>query len=517
MSTSLWIASYQNHVLYASVYVAICSYCWNIDGAASGSFWKIVSYLGTASSILALLGELKYAIKRRNLPPGDSGLPIVGHFITLVTQGGERLALDHLSKYGSMCTFNLLGTPGVILTSDEDVHWMLTQERKGKTQKKTVTKHMTQLIGPESIFMKSGAEHKRLRKAFEPAFTPMAIRSSAATMDEICCTMFAEWEASGEYKVPRDWALLAMRIFMTCTFGEANEERMDKLIVLFEGWIAGFSAKIPYDLPGTAARQAHLNRRQLGEEVSKMVAEFKAQNPPDSEAAKTTVMGRLCYAVDEDGNPPTHEQLVDNLRFFLFAGFDTTKASFGALATYINKYPQMEAALVEEVRTLKDPLDVDQLKNEAPILNAVMAETWRLNAPVVAHSLFTTEEFEYKGYLFPKDTFIWVDIGGHSVSNNSLYPKASEFHFERWLPKDHPLYDPTLANTAQIDYNVMNNKYRPFNMGPHMCLGGHFAKQETRIVLVRLLQKYCIQTRNEQTKRLPLKQLLTDFKLTKRE
>ena len=175
--------------------------------------------------------------------------------------------------------------------------------------------------------------------------------------------------------------------------------------------------------------------------------------------------------------------------------------------------------LVKEIDSIggpDEPLDVEKLKNQAPVLNAVLAESWRLTAPLSTHVAATTEDLEYKGYHIPKDTFVLTDIQAHNKMNNALYPKAAEFHFQRWLPKEHALYDPSLANTQKIDYNVMNSNFRSFNFGPHMCLGAHFAKQEVRIVMTRLLQNYCLEIRNESHKPFPLKQFVSEFKLTKR-
>jgi cytochrome P450 len=209
--------------------------------------------------------------------------------------------------------------------------------------------------------------------------------------------------------------------------------------------------------------------------------------------------------------------LIDNLRFILVAGFDTTKASFGAISQFVTRDPKLEAVLVEEVQSLKEPLDIDQLKHESPILNAVMAESWRLTAPLSSHATCATQDLHYKGYVIPKGTFVSADIHGHAVMNDARYPKASEFHYERWLTKDHPLYNHAVANVEDIDYNVMNIKFRTFSMGSHMCLGGHFAKLEVRIVVARLFQKYKIETRNERVASFPLRQVLSDFKISERE
>ena len=490
-----WFDTWRNHVLHSSVYVGVITVClrcssryWSKDvndgnNNQSGFPWLVANWLIGSLAAYGLKGELTYMWKRRRLPPGDSGLPIVGHLLA-VMDDGERLCTKSIQKYGSFTTYNLLMNPVVLLLDEDSVRWAMTQERKGKT-KALILPHLLSLLGEDSIMVKSGEEHKRLRKVFEPAFTPAAIRDYAAAIDNETQKKLEQWSESGEFQQPTEWALLAMRIFFVCAFGEADDERMVELADLFSKWIKGFSAPIPMRIPGTALAKAHVHKAELGRVLKEMIHEFKEKNPPDSNAAKTSVLGRLCYSIDENDNPPTEKVLIDNLRFFLFAGFDTTKASFGAISHFLKQHPKLEEALAKEVQGFSgDVLDIDQLKNEAPILNAVMAESWRLTPPLSSHTTVAMEDLEYKGYLIPKGTFVGTDNQVHPRMDDELYPSAEAFCFERWLPKGHPLYDPSKANTEKIDYNVMSSKFRPFNHGPHMCLGAHFAKLEVRIVLM---------------------------------
>lgn len=453
------------------------------------------------------------------MPPGDSGWPIVGHFIQNI-QDPKDFHLQRVQTFGSMSTYNMFSMPFLIVTDDDDVHWATVQERKGTTRPK-ILPHFMQLLGTESIFTKSGDDHKRLRKIFGPAFTPMAIKDYAQTIDKVVQTHLNEWCQSGQYQRPREWALLAMRIFFVCAFGDCDENRMKKLARLFEGWIDGFRA-MPVRLPGGNLVRAHRFKQEIFCILREMIDEFKAANPPppigksgSEQQQHKSVLGRLVYAVDEDGNIPSDKVLMDNLLFFLFAGFDTTKASFGALLHFLKHHPEAEKALTEEIRGFsgQEELDVDRLKFEAPVLNAVLAETWRLMAPLSGHTTCTLVDLYYKGYFIPKNTFIITDIHAHNLSNDNRYPGASDFHFERWLPKDHPLFDEQWANKESIDYNVMSNKFRSFNMGQHMCLGGHFAKMEVRIVCTRILQKYTVDIRNEKVMKFPLLQISNEFKL----
>ena len=102
------------------------------------------------------------------------------------------------------------------------------------------------------------------------------------------------------------------------------------------------------------------------------------------------------------------------------------------------------------------------------------------------------------------------------ILNNGRYPDPMEFIIERWLPKTHPLYDSKYCVLDTIDYNIMSVKYRPFNVGLHSCLGGHFAKLEARIILTRLLQNYEIHIDNDRLIYTPFLQYRNDFKLIRR-
>jgi len=418
-----------------------------------------------------------------------------------------------VKRYGDPCTFNICMHPCVFLVKDEDVAWALKQERKGNAGA-FVLEYLQRVVGKEAIMFQAGEHHKRLRKIFEPAFTPLAIRDYLSVMDQVTQETLARLSKTGDFSEPREWALLALRIFCRCAFGEVNEEQNQKLCNLCEGWINGMDTIIPFALPFTPLAKSYQCKNKLGKLLREMIAEFKAQARPEHESTRKSLLGRLVYSVDEDGNPPTEAQMIDNILFIIFAGFDTTKSSFGAISLYLTENRTIYQLLVEEVSGFADPLDFDELKC-APILNAVLAETWRLNAPLSSHTVRANCDLEYKEYRFPKGTLLVLDTQSYHEINEELYPDASTFRIERWLPKGHQLYNPKYH--VDIDYNVMSTKYRPFNMGAHMCLGAHFAKLEVRVVVTRLLQKYDVEIRNPQIRKFPTLQRVSDFKLTERE
>ena len=109
----------------------------------------------------------------------------------------------------------------------------------------------------------------------------------------------------------------------------------------------------------------------------------------------------------------------------------------------------------------------------------------------------------------------------YNFGDTTRFPLPEKFDIGRYIPPGtgHPLHNPTLYAAANEGGSV---RYRTFGVGPHSCLGLHFAKLESAIVLTRLIQGYDIDIQDEniqdeRLKKFPMRQFAIDFKLTPRE
>ena len=228
------------------------------------------------------------------------------------------------------------------------------------------------------------------------------------------------------------------------------------------------------------------------------------------------MMGRICYSVYEEGNPITVEAILDNILTMVFAGHDTTNKSMGTALYYLDQNPDIKSAIAKEVRNFQEPLDFDEMKN-APVLNAFIAESWRICPPIGGGFRRVTQDVEFqnqwkigKGQMFVYSVYL-------ALSDERIYPDPNTFSIARFLPSDHPLAQNCKFNGTDncgLDPHGMSSAYPVFGAGVHGCLGHHFAKMEMRIFLTRLLQRYDVEVRNPKRVEMPIHGWECEFQLT---
>jgi len=172
---------------------------------------------------------------------------------------------------------------------------------------------------------------------------------------------------------------------------------------------------------------------------------------------------------------------------YLFSGHDTTVASISTMIHHISRNPDVEKALIEEIASFKLPLDFDELKN-APVLNAVMHESWRIDPPITAVIRKSTRDLKYKGYIFPKGTKFQCQLPLAANDETVFRDAQSEFKIQQFLPKDHHLAtDPTQQHWF-VDTNTQQDAFFGGS-----GLGKSFAQLNLRVLLANMYGNYKVE------------------------
>jgi cytochrome P450 len=195
---------------------------------------------------------------------------------------------------------------------------------------------------------------------------------------------------------------------------------------------------------------------------------------------------------DRPLTPDTLQDAADQLRTFIFAGFDTTSTTL-QWAFYYLSLPQnapILAALIAEHDELLGPID-DKARIEAilctdpvlPYTTAVIKESLRCEPPAASAR-----------WAPPSDPpFSLTDTTGtsHVINGAPVYichkilfsstkiwgPDAKVFRPERWLDKEYVA-------------NLPAGAFRPFERGPRACIGQELSMMEAKVVLALVARRF---------------------------
>jgi cytochrome P450 len=186
---------------------------------------------------------------------------------------------------------------------------------------------------------------------------------------------------------------------------------------------------------GLAASQA------LGDYFGAILAD-RRESPADD------LMSTLAQA-ELDGQHLTDDEIFAFLRLLLPAGAETTYRSSGNLLFGL----------------LNDPAQLDAVRHDRSLIPQAIEEGLRWEPPLLTIIRTATRDTEVEGMPIPAGSMVVINMG--SANHDEKY----------WT-------DP-----ERFDIFRTQRQHLAFAFGPHMCLGMHLARMETRIVLDRLLDR----------------------------
>ena len=163
---------------------------------------------------------------------------------------------------------------------------------------------------------------------------------------------------------------------------------------------------------------------------------------------KDDVISVLVQA-EMEGTRLNNEEIVSFLRLLLPAGAETTYRSSSNLLHGL----------------LSNPEQLDALRADRALLPQAIEEGLRWEAPLLGILRTATRDSEVEGVFVPAGSFVAVNIGSAN-HDEKVWEHAEEFD----------IFRPARQHLA-------------FAWGPHMCLGLHLARMETRVVITQLLDR----------------------------
>ncbi|KAI9566804.1 cytochrome P450, partial [Boletus coccyginus] len=416
------------------------------------------------------------------LPPGPTGLPLVGNVFDLNPQH-PWLSYEQWGKqYGGLVHANLIGKDFIIINSVKVARDLL--ERRSAIYSERPYIPSNELFGMDfnSGLLPYGTTWRLHRKMFNTAlnkgtacqYKPMALCKARQLVENIldeqedfakhCKTFAAATIMATTYGydvTPKNDPFVTKIEHLLELFLNALTPERAALLLAFP-----FLAYIPSWLPGGGYKQQATECRALAEEVLTSPVEYVREN-----MAAGTARESLVHDLLEKRSDGADEDNIKAVAASAFLGIDSTLRVF-ILAMVL--HPEVQAKAQEEIdkviggQRLPDFADRPNL----PYVEAICLETFRWR-PVVPTALphMTTTSDVYEGMYIPKGAIVLTNIWA-MVHDETQYDNPMAFIPERHLTSAGSLIEGTAAH---------------FGFGRRICPGRHIGDQNVWAAIATIL------------------------------
>jgi cytochrome P450/uncharacterized protein (DUF2236 family) len=309
-------------------------------------------------------------------------------------------------------------------------------------------------------------EHYSHRLVLQQAFTVSHLKSYLGQMQSMIKRRVAEFPDGNRVRLLHEFKNLTLDVALEVFLGlELPRQEVDRINKAFIDCVDAGLALVRYDIPGTRWSRGVHGRNVLENFMYEHLPAKRARQTPD-------LFSTLCHVSSEEGHTFSDEDVVNHMIFLLMAAHDTSTITMTTMAYYLAQHPEWQGRARAQSRTLPAQITYDEL-SQFTLLDSIMKESLRLNAPVPGLSREAVVDTEIDGYFVPKGTRVAVmAVANHY--NSGLWTDPDRFDPERFFPeraedKSHPF------------------AWMPFGGGAHKCIGLNFAHIEIKLIMHNLL------------------------------
>lgn len=412
--------------------------------------------------------------RRMPLPPGQLRPSVTWTVKTFENPLGTML--DCYERFGPVFTTRVGHQAIVWALSPQANHQITVSDADAFHWRESRFGDLWPLLG-ESFFAIDDTLHHQTRRVMLRKFSAQAVEEVAdRVVDEV--VLGVDQLASQPAADVNHWVrALAMRVAVRVLAGiETDEEREAEFGREFERALQFYGKPI----------LAQMARGPLTPHADMLTARaaMKRFTEAEIERRRATgepgpgVLGLLLQCTDGNGEPLPTRAIRDHLTTVLFAGHDTTTATFSFMAWELGHNPRAREELAAELDEVLcgEPPRAEHLNGTAlPVLERTLNETLRRFPPAWQGPRRAVRDVVLDGVPVPDGAPVhYSSWATHHLAE--YYPNPMAFRPERFLPG------------GEVD-QLPKGAYIPFGGGSRMCLGKRFAQYELRAIAAVVYQR----------------------------
>ncbi|XP_070567858.1 cytochrome P450 2U1-like [Ptychodera flava] len=450
--------------------------------------------------IIILTTALWYRYNRRNLPPGPSGLPLIGCLLRLGERPQKKFK-EWAKVYGNVFSVRL-GTELVVVLNSNPAIKEAFIKKSSMFSSRIQEGILPQLHYNKGILFAPWPTWKDLRKCCSNIFHELGMAKNSTELriqEESLHLAKTLGELNG---APTDLSQILMSAVSNITCNLLLGKRFDYDDEVFKGLLE-ISRQIAVNtqrssiltfipllcrLPLPLKTMLEEQHNRLDMFMEKAVAEHSEMISQCEPVQESFIGGYINQMQNYKRNPSnkynssTFSEDPDHLKYSLSvlfsAGTDTTATTLLWALLYLCLNQDIQENCSSEIKNAigleNTPSYADKAK--LPYVEAVLLEVQRI-ASIVPLGIprLMMDDAEFYGYNIPKGAIIMPNFW------------AVHMNEEIW---EHPeKFDPTrfLDDSGRL---VNSERLMPFSVGPRDCLGSQLAKMEMFLFLTRLIQQF---------------------------
>ncbi|XP_031259390.1 beta-amyrin 11-oxidase-like [Pistacia vera] len=462
-------------------------------------FWLILAILlgtyGVLFGFLSRINEWYYVSfrlsheKRRALPPGDMGWPVLGKMLSFLrafkSSNPDNFIYNLVDRYGRTGIYKsyLFGSPSVIVCTPETCRRVLMDTEQFALGYPASTKHLT---GKKSFHSISVSEHKRLRKLTTSSITGNeALAMYIEYIQNIVITSLDKWARNDKpIEFLTEMRKIAFKVITHIFLGSDSDSILGSVEKYYTDILYGLKSSA-INIPGFAFHRALKARNKLLKILQTVLDERRAmRESKDKQKAKRGMIDLMMEVEDENGKKLEDADIKDLLLMFLLAGHESSAHAAMWAILYLHQHPEMLQKAKEEQEEImkrrpstQKGLNLIEIK-QMEYLAKVIDETLRRTNLSFANFRQAKVDVTIKGYTIPKGwkVLVW-NRGVHMDPEN--YPHPNQYDPSRWE-----------------NHVAKPGAFIPFGAGPRICPGADLAKLEVSIFLHYFLLNYKLEQLN---------------------